>query len=176
VQTSRALLGVSALLALGAFVLLEGSAQAKPMLDPLLEGTHQSQSRLMKIPKVRRVARTARKSHSMASQGTLRVHSPACTEPPAVPPSSVADLGGLGLPEIDELEIEAVLPDLAADDSSKRSLLKPVRLVVLRAPLMPEVGAQPLILAHVDRPVPLRVLRARMLPKLCDSGDDASLT
>jgi hypothetical protein len=158
----------------GAFALIECAADAKPAIDPGFDNTHQSQSRLMKIPKVRRVVRPRRKSHA-AARPAIWVNAPACTEPSSPPESASLDPTGLNDPEIEELEIEAVLPDLLADDSSKRTAVKVPPVIILRAPPPPEVEEQPAPIEDIDRPLSAKLLRARMLPKLCDSGDDATI-
>jgi hypothetical protein len=140
-----------------AVTLSSAPAEAKPSPRALIT-PHHAQSKLVRIPKVRRVRHPLSYRLPLALPAKGRGHGSGAVE--------------INPPILEELEIECVLADAVADDPSRRvAVVRPV----VRSPLiLEEVEDGPPPAAsqgEADRPPPAKAL-VRLHPRHLVSGDD----
>jgi hypothetical protein len=168
VRKTRIGLFLAACLGAGCALVFPHSADAKPLGPASLEAGHQSQSRLIKIPKVRRAQKLNRKVAGAPMRPRVPVHSPACTELPPVP-----DYADFAPPTLDDDDDDVVLADTAAVDTEKRALVKEGPFVQLEPKAYRARDPKPRLLALERRPSAV-LIRVRLLPKLPDSSEDGA--
>jgi hypothetical protein len=152
---------------------LASTAEAKAAPRALLV-EHHAQSRLGRVTKVRRVQRP--RVRKIAIIGFARTKRAPVVVAPDLDAFDFDIFDQLEAeaetPVLEELEIEAVLPDFSIDDPSKRILAPEVKVREAPAPPMPEPVPPATPPPETQRPrVAKRLIR--MHPKLLDSGDDA---